>query len=205
MPAEVADLGPELDEFELDTIRELFNVGVGAAAAALSEMVQAEVLLGIPDVKLFTRSAAIERLGGKRDVVAVRQSFCSAFGPGSAVLMFPETQSLELVRAITGEEGELALTELEQEALTEVGNIILNACLGTLSNMLESEFEIELPRFARGSSAAVLAEEHHEVELVMLLVIAFSVAGRETEGQLAFILDVGSLRAVARQAQSMVA
>ena len=58
---------------------------------------------------------------------------------GRALLIFPETKSLELVRAITG--GDLPLEdiiELEQEALAETGNILLNSCLATIANMLRA-------------------------------------------------------------------
>ena len=54
---------------------------------------------------------------------------------GRALLIFPDTKSLELVRAVIG--GELPLEEiieLEQEALAEIGNIILNGCLATIAN-----------------------------------------------------------------------
>ena len=64
---------------------------------------------------------------------------CAAIvrGPfsGRALLIFPEAQSLELVRSIVGAEHSLEdVIDLEQEALAETGNIILNACLATIAN-----------------------------------------------------------------------
>ena len=70
---------------------------------------------------------------------------------GRALLIFPDTKSLELVRAVTG--GELPLEEiieLEQEALAETGNIILNGCLATIANMLQRNLKMSLPEILRG-------------------------------------------------------
>src|SRR6185369_4381833 len=83
-------------------------------------------------------------------LVAVHQIFEGDI-TGRALLIFPETKSLELVRAVTG--GELPLEdiiELEQEALAETGNIILNGCLATLANQLNRSLTISLPEILRG-------------------------------------------------------
>ena len=65
----------------------------------------------------------------------MQQSFEGPFS-GRALLIFPEAQSLELVRSIVGAEHSLEdVIDLEQEALAETGNIILNACLATIANV----------------------------------------------------------------------
>ena len=83
-------------------------------------------------------------------LVAVHQAFEGDIS-GRALLIFPETNSLELVRAVTG--GDLPLEdiiELEQEALAETGNVILNGCLATIANMLQRNLKMSLPEMVRG-------------------------------------------------------
>ena len=49
-----------------------------------------------------------------------------------------QVTSLDLVRAIMG--GDVPpdeIAEMEQEALAETGNVILNGCLATMANMLK--------------------------------------------------------------------
>ncbi|HUQ52747.1 MAG TPA: chemotaxis protein CheX, partial [Gammaproteobacteria bacterium] len=124
-----------LEELELDALTELVNLGVSRAAANLAVMVQEEVLLTVPKVELLTRDAAIRTLGEReaRSLVAVHQTFEGAI-VGRALLIFPEANSLELVRAIVGSElSNEDIVELEQEALAETGNIILNSCLATIA------------------------------------------------------------------------
>ena len=105
-------------------------------------MVGEQVFLSVPQIALVSRLRAVrislvEREDAK--LVAVHQVFEGDI-TGRALLIFPETKSLELVRAVTG--GELPLEdiiELEQEALAETGNIILNtAAFQAIANMARS-------------------------------------------------------------------
>ena len=142
-----------LTELELDALTELVNIGVSRAATSLREMVgRQQVILSVPNVVLVTRAEAIELLSRQEStrLVAVHQVFEGDI-TGRALLIFPETNSLELVRAVTG--GELALEdilELEQEALAETGNVILNGCLATIANMLQRSLKMSLPEILRG-------------------------------------------------------
>ena len=60
----------------------------------------------------------------------MQQSFEGPFS-GRALLIFPEAQSLELVRSIVGEEHSLEdVIDLEQEALAETGQHYLERLFG---------------------------------------------------------------------------
>ena len=85
-----------------------------------------------------------------------------------------------------------AITELEREALTEIGNIILNACLSSFGDLLEREVATSLPRFLAGPSGAMLrgARGH---EIVLVVKVDFSVEGSEIEGYVTFVLNVDSV------------
>ena len=118
----------DLSELELDALTELVNLGVSNAALSLREMVREEVILSVPKVSLVTRQAAVANLGDTAisRLVGVHQDFEGDI-KGRALLIFPEQKSIELVRAVVG--GELSLediVELEQEALAETGNVLLN-------------------------------------------------------------------------------
>ena len=142
-----------LNELELDALTELVNIGVSRAAASLRIMVGRRCCFPCRPSRWSTASRR-RRLIGEREggpLVAVHQAFDGDIS-GRAMLIFPETNSLELVRAVTG--GELPLDdmiELEQEALAETGNIILNGCLATIANMLQRSLKISLPEILHGS------------------------------------------------------
>jgi chemotaxis protein CheC len=189
-----------LNELQLDALTELVNLGVSKAAANLREMVGAQVHLSVPAVELVTRRRAIAILAEREsnNLVAVHQVFEGDIG-GRALLIFPETKSLELVRAITG--GDLPLEdiiELEQEALAETGNVLLNSCLATIANMLHRSLKMSLPEVLRGNAATFfsLAPPPEAGDVVMFLYITFAVRERDISGYIAMIMDMPSLTAL---------
>ena len=182
---------------ERDAVTEILNVAIGQAAASLSQMVEDEVTLSVPVVEFLSPAAAAARLDEatcRLDSVAVRQRFQSSFS-GDILLIFPEDRSLDLVRSLLGSTLPLAsLTELEQEALLEIGNIILNACLGSLANQLDISIESSLPAYVRGKGARILDSKHPDTELVMFLQVDFALTAKGVQGYLAFVMDIASAR-----------
>jgi len=198
-----------LDELELDALTELVNLGVSRAAGSLREMVGEEVHLSVPAVRLVTRGEAIAILGEREQtkLVAVHQVFEGDI-TGRALLIFPEAKSLELVRAVTG--GDLPLEdiiELEQEALAETGNVILNGCLATMANMLQRSLKMSLPEILRGEGETFfsLAPPPEAGDVVLFLYINFAVRQRDIEGYIAMLMDMPSLAALRVLLQEFIA
>ncbi len=189
-----------LSELQIDALTELVNIGVSRAAASLRDLVSRQVLLSVPRVTLVSRADAIEILGSteERGLVAVHQLFEGDI-TGRALLIFPEINSLELVRAVTG--GMLPLEdiiELEQEALAETGNIILNGCLATIANMLHRSLKMSLPEILRGHGRDLfeLAPPPVGGDVVLFLYINFAVRDRDIRGYIAMLMDMPSLEAL---------
>ena len=189
-----------LSDLQIDALTELVNLGVSRAATSLRELVSQQVLLSVPRVNLVSRTDAIEILGAGEDkgLVAVHQIFEGDI-TGRALLIFPEINSLELVRAVTG--GVLPLEdiiELEQEALAETGNIILNGCLATIANMLQRSLKMSLPEILRGHGRDLfnLAPPPEAGDVVLFLYINFAVRERDIDGYIAMLMDMPSLEAL---------
>lgn len=189
-----------LDELERDALSELANIGVSRAAASLRAMIGQQVLLSVPAVAVVTRDEAARMVGDRRTggLVAVHQEFAGDFS-GRALLIFPETNSLELVRAVAG--GELPIDDildLEQEALAETGNIILNACLATIANILGRTLTVSLPEIIRGSGPGLFASPGgcEAEDAILLLYINFCVNAHDIRGYIALLMDLSSLAAL---------
>lgn len=188
---------PELGTMERDALAEIVNVGVGRAACRLADMVGETVRLSVPRVDLLTRMRASAQLddGGHGGLVSVSQSFHGAFS-GLAILLFPEENSLDLVRAVVGDGMELnEIIDLEQGALAEIGNIIINGCLVSVAGMLGLNLTISLPHVLRGSGRQVLAvdEGGEPTQPVLFLSIDFRLAARNVSGYIALLMDLPSL------------
>ena len=197
-----------LSELELDAITELVNLGVSRAAMNLARMVHEEVILTVPKVALLSRREAIQTLGEResKSLVAVHQVFEGEI-TGRALLIFPEERSLELVRAVVGSDLSLEeIIELEQEALAETGNIILNSCLATIANSLESNLKISLPEVLRGESTKFFSLEPPPVAgtTVMFIYINFAMKKRDINGYIAMMMDLPSLSAMQTLVRALI-
>jgi chemotaxis protein CheC len=184
-----------LTELERDALGEIANIAMARAASSLRQMVKHQVLLSVPAVEILSREGASETVGApnNRSLVAVRQDFNGAFS-GRALLIFPETNSLELVRAVVGRPLSLEdIVDLEDEALAETGNIILNSWIATIANMLKRNLQMSLPVVVRGDGNHVFAVGESARPSVLFLRIRFEISHNEIQGFVALLMDIPSI------------
>jgi chemotaxis protein CheC len=189
----------DLSDLEQDALAEIANMGVSRAAASLRQMVGEQVLLSVPAVKIVSRqeAARLVEKGGPPKLIAVQQSFEGPFS-GRAMLIFPQAQSLELVRSIVGDEHSLEdVIDLEEEALAETGNVILNACLATIANVLRRTMRMTLPSVVRGDGATLFeVGSGTDGDLVLFLYIDFTIKSRDIHGFITLLMDLPSITAL---------
>ena len=185
----------QISDIERDAVAEIANIAVGHAAASLRQIVGHEVLLSVPSVDILTHEEASHVVAkpGNRALIAVCQNFDGPFS-GRALLIFPEANSLQLVRAILGQELPLEdIVDLEDEALAETGNIILNSFVATMANVFKRGLTMSLPTVLRGDGRQLFAGAPGERELVLFLYINFEISQKEIRGYLALLMDIPSL------------
>lgn len=191
-----------------DAIAEILNMGIGSAASALSDMANDEVILSTPVLDFMKPDEVVGRLDASvgQEITAVRQGFRGAF-PGDAMLLFPEHQSLELVRALLQDTVPLeAMTQMEQEAMCEVGNVLLNATLSVLADVLETEIETDLPESIRCSGQELIGTyADRDQSQVMFLRVDFALSRTQVRGYVAFLLDLSSIQELGRRIDAYLA
>jgi chemotaxis protein CheC len=192
-----------LTDLERDALREVSNIAMARAATSLRQMVEHEVLLSVPTVDIVSQEAAAQIVGNpdKASLVAVRQDFSGVFS-GRALLIFPEANSLELVRAVVGRHLPLEdIVDLEDEALAETGNIILNSWVAAVSNLLRRTLKMSLPVVIRGDSRHMFKSVTDQENLVLFLRIRFEISKKEIAGYVALMMDVPAIE----QLRSLIA
>ncbi|UCV12070.1 chemotaxis protein CheC [Dechloromonas denitrificans] len=185
----------ELSELQCDALGEIFNIGVGRAASSLSQIVNDEVLLSAPGVMVVPREKAAEILLGTefRQFSTVSQTFSGPFD-AEAMLVFPESNALEIVRLMVGPHMSVEeLSEFEQEAMCEVGNIILNACMSSLADLLHISFDSTLPLHRFGDTNSIEILEGDEDHMVVLLQVDMKISQQCIQGHILFLLSVTSM------------
>ena len=192
----------QLSDIEQDALGESFNLALGQAAAVFADLVNDEIQLSVPTVEILEREALVNRLeelaGAKSQALCcIAQHYVAgnAFDT-DALLLFPERGSLEIVRRMLGRT-EIHLdqiTELEQDALGEIGNIIINSCMSGLANILGTEVIGTLPG-VQTIKPANLLDDHPKNEVILVAKIGMTMLTHDVTGYVLFIMDVPSLTA----------
>jgi chemotaxis protein CheC len=189
-----------LSELQRDSLSEVFNIGAGRAASSLSEIVGEEIKLSVPclrllhpsEINLEFLSLSSMRLG------TVKQHFSGPFS-ADAMLLFTEDRTLEIVRDMMGSQISLDdLADFEEEAMCELGNIILNACLSAMADILELSLESSLPVYSVNSSEVILQQiiANEKESIILFLHINMEIERRHSQGYLVFLLSSASLETV---------
>jgi len=100
-----------------------------------------------------------------------------------------------LVRVVVGRALTLEdIVDLEDEALAETGNIILNSWVATLANLLKRGLKMSSPVAVRGDGRHIFETAgQQQSNLVLFLHIRFEISKKEIRGYIALLMDIPSL------------
>ena len=149
----------QLSSLELDTLREISSIGTGNAATALSDLLNREVRITLPDVRIMGYNEAIDWIGGPEAVTA--GVLMGMGGQMSGVML--SVQKMEFINLVletmlnvrVEDYGEL--DELCQSTLVEVGNILISTFINALSGLSDIAVSLTVPAFAVDMQGAILA------------------------------------------------
>lgn len=185
-----------LTDNQRDSLTELINIAFGRAAASLSELTGFRVLINVPKVDILSINELISALNGfiNGEVATVHQIFTGQVA-GDALLMLDYDGATALTSLLTDEEVN-RIDVSSKEVLIEVGNILLNACLGTFGNMLQVHITFSVPRLHLSQlndmlSTLVIGKE--EIRYALVITTRFRLKDSEIGGYLVIVLGVGSL------------
>jgi chemotaxis protein CheC len=188
----------QLTAAQQDALVELLNIGFGRAAASLSQLTGHRVLLDVPQVSLHE----IEDVGDALErtvqghVASVHQIFSGPVG-GDALLILDESGAAILKELLTGEPAlPLSIDASAREVITEVGNILLNACLGTFGNLLKVQVSFSVPHLSIEDVAGLLESlliSQQGIRYALIVHAGFRLRDTQVTGYLMIVLSVASL------------
>ncbi|ATO47933.1 MULTISPECIES: chemotaxis protein CheC [Brevibacillus] len=151
----------KLGEFQLDVLREVGNIGAGHATTALSQLIQKEIDMTVPQVKIISFQEIADFLGG--DEVVVIAVFLRVEGdcPGNMffIIDIPSAKNLlqHLLGIVPQEEQEEVFSEMEISALHEIGNIMAGSYLSSLADFTKLNMQPTVPALAIDMAGALLS------------------------------------------------
>lgn len=189
----IVDFGPD----HVDALEELVNIGVGRAAGVLNHMLASHVRVQVPEVRMVGPGEALallEAIGDDR-LATVGQSFDGSFS-GVAGLVIPPEPASRLFALLTGSApGGDDHDGMRSGTLSEVGNIVLNSVMGSISNVLGGHLDYGLPSFTEAPPAEVLAVllPASGAEGLVACTARFDVAAHVIHGDVILVFSSGSL------------
>jgi chemotaxis protein CheC len=197
----------ELTATQRDALIELLNIGFGRAAASLSELTGHRVILEVPQVSVHPIDQLNQALRHvvADEVASVHQIFSGPVA-GDALLILDHTAAGMLKELLTNEPPlPLPIDSSAREVLTEVGNILLNACLGTFGNLLDVQVSFSVPRLDLDTLDGVLQSlivQREGMRYALLVHAGFKLRDAAVTGYLVIVLSVASLDRLLRAVEA---
>ena len=148
----------QLTSLEIDTLREIGSIGTGNAATALSQMMNREVRITLPEVRIMGYDEAIEWIGGPEEVTA--GVLVKLSGDVGGIML--SVQKLELVNVVletmlgTSISSYDGLGDLERSAMIEIGNIMISTFINAMSGLADLNIKLTVPACAVDMQGAIL-------------------------------------------------
>lgn len=148
----------QLSSLELDTLREIGSIGTGNAATALGQLLDREIRITLPEVRIMEYNEAIDWIGGPEAVTA--GVLVGMGGQMSGVML--SVQNLEFVNLVletmlnihVDDYGQL--DDLCKSTLIEIGNILISTFINALAGLSGISVNLTVPAFAVDMQGAIL-------------------------------------------------
>jgi chemotaxis protein CheC len=193
----------QLTAIQQDALVELINIGFGRAAASLSKLTGHRIELEVPHITVCPIDEMADRLRPmlENEVATVHQIFS---GPvdGDALLVLDQRSAAILKELLTSEPAlPLEMDRSAREVITEIGNILLNACLGTFGNLLKVQVSFSVPHLTLDTLEQVvgsIAVDREGLRYALIVHSSFRLRDSSLTGYLVIVLGVGSIERLMR-------
>ncbi len=145
---------------QLDVLKEMGNIGAGNAATALSNMIEKNVDIEVPKVRIVDLSELYKVLESPEEITAATVVAVNGEAPGKMLMLFGSKSAKKLISFLIGQEPEdlTKLDEMQSSALMEIGNIMCSSYIIALSNLTSLFLESGVPILAVDMIGAIISE-----------------------------------------------
>jgi chemotaxis protein CheC len=187
----------ELTASQKDTLTELINIGYARAAGALSDLTGHRISLAVPEVAIHEIEEITPLLHKvvAGEITSVNQFFGGSIS-GNAILLLDHSAAVLLNRLLTDRPQAGELDQSAREVIVEVGNIVLNACLGVFGNLLQVQISFSVPHLQIDDIEQIMRSiriQDQSFRYALMIHTRFHLRASDVSGYLVIILGVTSL------------
>jgi len=158
----------ELTTTQKDALQEMGNIGAAHAATALSTMLMTSIDMNVPEIFVVDLSKVHEFISDDRSAMVLFQVSGDISHGGFLLLHVPIPSAIRLVNVMLGQtDMDREMSEMDQSALLEIGNIMVSAFLDGTAGLLDMimlpsppDLVIDMPHAAIEAIIATTLDEH---------------------------------------------
>lgn len=149
----------ELNNMQLDVLKEIGNIGAGNAATALAKLLNRKIDMEVPIAKILEFKDVSETLGGAELPVVGIMFKVSGDLTGNIMFILQQKAATMLVNMLMGRPVDAVeeFTEIDISALKEIGNILAGSYLSALSALTNLKIMPSVPYMAIDMAGAILS------------------------------------------------
>lgn len=195
----------QLNYLELDTLREIGSIGTGNAATALSQLLDKEVRITLPEVRIMEYNEAIDWIGGAEAITA--GVLVKMGGQINGIML--SVQQIDFVNLVLSSMlGKTIvdysdLDDIESSALVEIGNIMISSFINAICSLGDLSVTLTVPAFTVDMQGAILtvpmAEYGGQSDYIMTIGGNFICDRKQVPCRLLLSPDVRSLNFLLRK------
>lgn len=151
-----------LTEYQLDTLKEVGNIGSGNAATSLSALLNRKVDMKVPAVRVVGFDEMMDLVGGPETLIVSVYLRIQGEAPGNMFFVLSPDEAEAFVKEMTGLDSfdlkNPPFDEMGLSALQELGNILAGSYLSALSDFIQILLQPSVPLLHVDMAAAILTQ-----------------------------------------------
>lgn len=153
------DVFSRLEDFQLDVLKEVGNIGAGHAATALSTLLDKPIDMLVPKVRMLPFEEICDSVGGAETVVMAIFLRVEGDAPGNMFFILDLDAAKNMLQDLVGLSipDQEEYSELELSALNEIGNILAGSYLSSLADFTNLNMQPTVPALAIDMAGAILS------------------------------------------------
>ena len=191
-----------LNDIQMDALREIGNIGSGNAASAISSMLDRPVNITVPKISILDYNEVVENLGGPEQLLVALMLYMNADVSGMMMFLLHKDFAHMTLNALMGSDlSDFSQAgDMEISAIKEVGNIMASSYVNAIAEMTGLRIDISVPDICIDMAGAILSVPaiHYAniSDKIIFIEDEFSSAQENAASHILMVPDVESLNKI---------
>ncbi len=153
----------QLNEMQLDALKEVGNIGAGNAATALSQLLDRKIDMRVPEVCILPFDEIVKKIGNDEDIVVAVLLNVYGDAPGNLLFVMKKEKAQDFAKTMLQGFSQNS-DEIYMSLFQEIGNILGNSYIGAIGKLAGMNLVTSIPGVAVDMLTAVLSSSFIDAE-----------------------------------------